>query len=253
MDPITSVTSSVDNHINNKITYTIHKIKPTQKHAPNITFTGSHSDSESFTAGRRLHICKQTQKVKQDHTRQRKTTFDADPQQSPAQSRVQPQPCQSSEPFPHAQQFFSGAFQSDSDSELFPMFSNIIFLSLQIGTPVCLNMITVICSHVKDFSCLDVVQSGVSLHVETSPLAFTHESSQCSHPHFAKLEQSSDPASAAVLKYKELVVDKKKQPFGPQDNSLICRAEVFCHPNLETALAQANAVWIGFLHLPFVN
>ena len=133
------------------------------------------------------------------------------------------------------------------------MFSNIIFLSLQIGTPVCLNMITVICSHVKDFSCLDVVQSGVSLHVETSPLAFTHVSSQCSHPHFAKLEQSSDPASAAVLKYKELVVDKKKQPFGPQDNSLICRAEVFCHPNLETALAHANAVLIGFLHLPFFN
>ena len=161
---------------------------------------------------------------------------------------------QSSGPFPHAQQFFSGSF-FQNDSDRFPVFGNTIFPSLQIGeTPAD------ICSHVKKFVCSEVVQSGVSLQVETSPPAFTHwnflfqsGSSQCSQPHFAKLEQSSDPASAAVLKYKELVVDKKKQPFGPQDNSLICRAEVFCHANLETALAHATAVWIGFLHLPFVN
>ena len=117
-----------------------------------------------------------------------------------------------------------------------------------------------ICSHVKKFVCSEVVQSGVSLQVETSPPAFTHwnflfqsGSSQCSQPHFAKLEQSSELASAAVLKYTELVVELKKQPFGPHDNSLICRAEVLCHANLETVLAHANGVLIGFLHLPFFN
>ena len=149
---------------------------------------------------------------------------------------------QSSGPFPHAQQFFSGSF-FQNDSDRFPVFGNTIFPSLQIGeTPAD------ICSHVKKFVCSEVVQSGVSLHVETSP-----ESPPASHPHLAKLVQSSEPASAAVLKYTESVVDKKKQPFGPQDNSLICRAEVLRHANVITALAQANAVWIGFLHLPLVN